>query len=134
MASELLTTNSVQDVAIIGYSHGGGITDNLAQRLIDDRQLGQVWGIRYTAYIDGIQRGPIDDWYPAFAETSRPNTERHDSFYNDAPFNLFSNPLKGDAVAGANNYAFPDETHASIDDEVTIHNMVENQIYVRVRA
>jgi hypothetical protein len=146
-ASALLENNSVQDVAIAGYSHGGGLVYKLAQNLIDTRRLGQVWGIRYTATIDAIIRGDplglgIDNWLPAFAETHHVNSEHEDNFYNTKPFNPIPlnpftpfNPLKGAQVIGANNnYARPDDTHFTIQDDFFVHQTIRDLIGLLINA
>jgi hypothetical protein len=132
-ADALLDQNGTRDVAVIGYSHGASILNDLVQRLIDDRPLGVIWSMRYTAGIDGIQRGPIDNFVPAFAETSFPiGSELHHNFYNGSAWNLFSNPLKGDVVPGATNTQVGGTTHGTIQYNSATLTTIRNTIVSRI--
>lgn len=131
-ALNLLEQNGTRDVGIIGYSHGGGIVHRLAANLLAQHQFSDIWGIRYSATIDAIQRGPVDNFLPAFAETAQVSSELQDNFYNDMPFDLFKNPLKGGPVPLANNFARND-THYTIDDDPQVHATIKSDVETRIR-
>jgi hypothetical protein len=89
----------VDQVALIGYSHGGGAVYTLAERLQNDPPPGMT--LAFTAYIDAIRNGST------IAETRLPlpgNQYHHNQYQNtqDPDWWNFSNDgVSGEAVPGA---------------------------------
>jgi len=83
----------VSDIAIVGYSWGGGSTYQLAAGLNSDAALKGRYQLQYTAYIDGIRQCSIS------SETRLPTgTLYHDNLYQRKDF-----LIKGNSVSGAVN-------------------------------
>ena len=62
-------------VSIFGYSHGGGSTHDLAERLDINRGSLGTFTMPYTAYIDGISNSSdIDITIPSAACRRAPRT------------------------------------------------------------
>ncbi len=120
VVSAVLNRN-VDNVAIYGYSWGGGATYELSAGLNANKSLAPAgYKLRYTAYIDGIRHNSIS------AETRKPvGTAYHDNFFQRKDFFL-----KGNSVSGANNINVTNTTwgknlvHTSIDDNLTLHGML----------
>jgi hypothetical protein len=115
-------------VTIFGYSHGGGSTHDLAQRLDNNRGSIGTFTFPYTAYIDGIRNSSDID----IASETRlpPATQYHVNYYqrND----LF---IRGNSVPGANVDVNVNNTpwggglaHSSIDDHVMVREGVLNPL------
>jgi hypothetical protein len=84
----------IGSVAIFGYSHGGGSTHDLAERLNSNRGSIGSFSIDYTAYIDGIDNSSDID---ITSETDLPpSTAYHVNYYQRS--DLF---LRGNSVSGA---------------------------------
>jgi hypothetical protein len=83
--------------------------------------------MRYAATIDAIQRGPVDNWLPAFAETSSIDAQFHAHWYNTAPWNPFTNQVKGHIMAGAVNQGV-NERHTRIQGVQSIHEDIETDL------
>ena len=127
-----LRDRGVTEVAIFGYSHGGGSTHDLAER------LGGA-NISFTAYVDGIGQDGI---IPIGAETRLPpGTQYHANYYQRSTF-----LLNGVAVTGAafncNVNVEPcdglpagwgaDLRHGTIDDDTDVRNGVLDKLTARV--
>ena len=115
---------AVSNVAIFGYSWGGGATYELARGLNADASL--TGKVKYTAYIDGIRHGSIS------AETRKPLANvYHDNIYQRKDW-----LLKGNSVSGAANLNVTTTTwgktlgHTTIDD----HAMVQDRIVTNLKA
>jgi hypothetical protein len=119
-------------VSIYGYSHGGGSTHDLAERLDDNRASIGTFTIPYTAYVDGIRNSSDID----IASETRlpPSTEYHVNYYqrND----LF---IRGNSVGGADFNLNVNTTpwgsgldHGEIDDHVNVRDGVLQPLLVRV--
>ena len=81
-------------VAIFGYSHGGGSTHDLADRLNNNRGSIGTFSIDYTAYVDGIRNSSDID---ISSETRLPpSTAYHVNYYQRHDI-----LLRGNSVAGA---------------------------------
>lgn len=108
---------AVTGVAIYGYSHGGGSTTDLAERLNNNRATIGSFSINYTAFIDGIRNNSDID---IASETQLPpSTAYHANYYERA-----GGLLQGNSVPGANlnvNVTMTPWgsglTHFTIDDE-----------------
>ncbi len=93
---EAIQERGVTQVAIVGFSHGGGSTYDLAARLNANRASIGTFDIRYTAYIDGIEN---DSNFDLNSETRLPPTSAfHVNLYQS---NFLSFPIWGDSVPGA---------------------------------
>ena len=127
--SAVLTRN-VNNVAIIGYSWGGGATYNLSNALKKTTTLAPAgYKLVYTAYIDGIRQGSIS------SETRKPvGTLYHDNIYQRKD----SFP-RGNAVSGANLNLNVTATvwgkllrHVTIDDNPTVQQTIINNLKAKV--
>ena len=54
-----IQNRDVRELAVFGYSHGGGSTYDLCERLVDTTSL-SPFSVGFTAYIDGIENGGSD--------------------------------------------------------------------------
>jgi hypothetical protein len=92
-----ISEREVTSVAIFGYSHGGGSTNDLADLLDSNRGSIGTFDIIYTAYSDGIDnKSDID----ISTETELPpSTMFHANYYENPGCGLFT--LCGGPVAGA---------------------------------
>lgn len=126
---------TVTNVAIYGYSHGGGSTHDLAERLDDNRGTIGTFTNSFTAYIDGVAQ-PL-----AFQENRRPPASGyHVNYYQEAaPFapdwGLEGGPI--DDPPGADyeenvDDPTPTHTHFTIDDDTNVLNGIETRLTPRV--
>jgi hypothetical protein len=127
--SAVLNRN-VNNVAVIGYSWGGGATYNLSNALKKTPSLATAgYKLVYTAYIDGIRQGSIS------AETRKPvGTLNHDNIYQRKD----SFP-HGNTVKGANlNLNVTTTTwgkllrHVTIDDHPTVQQIIIDNLTAHV--
>ena len=85
---------SVRELAIIGYSRGGGSTYALCTRLNDQRDDIGTFSIEFTSYVDAIQ----NHWSTWRPEERRPPTTRfHTNHYQRQIFSI----LMGGPVAAS---------------------------------
>lgn len=131
-ADQLLDGNSIRDVAVVGYSHGAGVIDDFVRRLVQSRPLGVIWGMRYTAGIDSIERIPVDNFPLGWPATNYPTgSEFHHNFYGSLPWNPFTNPLKGSPINGAVNTPVA-ATHHDIQSDAGIRATIVSEIHGRI--
>ena len=75
----------VRELAVFGYSHGGGSTYDLCERLVATSL--NKFSVSFTAYVDGIENGRFNwdtDW-DTDPETRRPPaSDFHLNFYQNA--------------------------------------------------
>ena len=119
-------------VSIYGYSHGGGSTHDLADRLNTDRASIGTFTMPYTAYVDAIRNSSDID---IRSETRLPpSTAYHVNYYqrND----LF---IRGDSVSGADVDVNVTSTpwgsgldHGAIDDHPNVRDGVLQPLLARV--
>ena len=109
----------VGHVAIYGYSHGGGSTNDLARRLDANRATIGAFTIDFTAYVDGIDN---DSDFDIDTETALPPTTRYHANWYEHPgcgfLQLCGGPIVG-ANLNVNVTATPwgsGLTHFTIDD------------------
>lgn len=126
--SELQSNQGILNVAVIGFSHGAAIARLVANRLDAARTFTDLWRVRYTAFIDAIQRVAFDDFLPVGPERRIPSLSdtsnyRHDSFYSSLAWNPFTNPVHGGASNGGNNFPIA-LGHLAIDKSSDILNSV----------
>ena len=62
--NEEIARGWAQNIALIGYSHGGGIIYNMSQDIHQDEQLGQTQQVVYVGTIDAVERETGDDTLP----------------------------------------------------------------------
>jgi hypothetical protein len=130
VVSAVLNRNA-DNVAIFGYSWGGGATYELSKGLSANTALKTAgYKLQFTAYVDGIRHGSIT------SETRLPvGTAYHDNFYERKDF-----LVKGNSVAGAHNTNVTSTswgkslTHTTIDDSVTLQNSLVGDLIARVTA
>jgi hypothetical protein len=88
----------VSHVAIYGYSHGGGSTNDLARRLDTNRASIGTFSLDFTAYVDGIDN---DSDIDIDTETALPpSTIYHASYYEHPGCGFLQ--LCGGPITGAN--------------------------------
>ena len=112
---------NVDNVAIYGYSWGGGATYELSYGLSRNTALAPAgYQLVYTAYVDAIRH------YSLSAETRKPvGTQYHDNFDQRKDW-----LLKGNAVSGANNVNVTLTSwgkklvHTTIDDNATLQDIL----------
>ncbi|MFO7534755.1 MAG: hypothetical protein R6X19_03575, partial [Kiritimatiellia bacterium] len=129
---------NVDQVAIYGYSHGGGSTYLLANLLNNNREeIISGFEIKFTAYIDAIE-----DTFPGDMDQENrrpPSSSFHVNFYQEGhvledggldggPIN---NPPGADFETNVDNPT-PTETHQTIDDDATILNGIETRLTPQV--
>jgi hypothetical protein len=96
------TVSAIRDrgvghVAIYGYSHGGGSTNDLARRLDDNRGTIGTFSIDFTGYVDGIDN---DSDIDIGTETALPpSTGYHANYYENPGCGFFA--LCGGPISGA---------------------------------
>ena len=113
----------VSHVAIYGYSHGGGSTNDLARRLDANRASIGAFTIDFTGYVDGIDNDSDFDIDP---ETALPPTTAYHANYYEHPgcgfLQLCGGPVPG-ANLNVNVTATPwgsGLTHFTIDDAAEV--------------
>ncbi len=92
-----IQNREVIHVAIYGYSHGGGSTNDLARRLDANRAGIGAFAVDFTAYVDGIDNDSDFDIDPETALP--PSTAYHANYYQHPGCGLFQ--LCGGPIAGA---------------------------------
>lgn len=131
-------TRGVSEVVIYGYSHGGGSTHDLSERLDANRAAIGTFSIPYTSYVDGIENDSDIDVDP---EVRLPPTSAyHVNHYQNGTFaDLF---LDGDAIPGS--VPPPDgldvettawgaaATHYVVDDYDQVRDLIRNDLIPRV--
>lgn len=121
----------VSSVAIFGYSHGGGSTNDLADRLDSNRAIIGTFAISYTAYTDGIDNKSNID---LASETALPpSTLFHANYYEHPGCGFFQ--LCGEPIAGAdinlNVTSTPwgaTLTHFQVDDAPEVTDAIKNHV------
>ena len=128
VVSAVLKRNA-DNVAIFGYSWGGGATYDLTKALAANTKLAPAgYKLVFTAYVDGIRHNAIS------AEARLPvGTAYHDNFYQRNDF-----LLEGNSVAGAHNTNVTQTTwgksltHTTIDDSPTLQSRLLSHLITRV--
>lgn len=116
----------VTNIAIIGYSHGGGSTHDLAEELVNTRQSIGLFNIAFTAYIDAIQNSAF---YDMTAETRFPPG----SLYHLNFFHTGDHILEGGFVQGASyNERKNNCNHFQIDDDPDILTRIFQELCSKV--
>jgi hypothetical protein len=126
---------SVESIAIYGYSHGAGSTNDLAIRLDNNRASIGSFSIDFTGYVDAINNSSDID---IFTETQLPqSTAYHANYYENPGCGLFT--LCGGPIAGAdfdlNVNTTPwgaGLTHFTVDDAPNVTTGLMNQLMMQV--
>jgi len=128
----------VDEVAIFGYSHGGGSTHDLAERLDNDRAGIGVFEIVVTSYVDGV--GNASDFDTSQEVRRPPSTGYHANQYQVGTFSDFF--LDGGPVPGSDppptglNVEMvlgTGVTHFTVDDDEDLVRMhIETNLATRV--
>ena len=133
---------AITDVAIFGYSHGGGSTHDLAERLTNNNQNGEIgtFAIVYTSYVDAVEN---DSDMDIDQEIRRPpGTAYHLNHYQHGildPFDpFFDYGLDGGPVpnsipppTGLDVETTPwgaNAMHTTIDDFQQVINAIKNNL------
>ena len=122
---------NVNNVAIVGYSWGGGATYDLSNALKKTTTLAPAgYRLVYTAYIDGIRHSSLS------SETRKPvGTLYHDNIFQRK--DLFP---RGNTVLGAVNLNVTKTSwganlrHVTIDDDPTVQQILTTNLKARVIA
>ena len=138
-----IRTRGVTQVAIYGYSHGGGSTHDLAERLDNNRATIGTFSIPFTAYIDAVENDSDVDMEQ---ERRRPpGTGYHVNYYQEGVANLLDpwfdwgldggpidNPAPGDPADVNLDAGGQTHTHQTVDDDANVLNGIETQLTPRV--
>jgi cysteine-rich repeat protein len=119
-------------VSIFGYSHGGGSTHDLANRLDVNRASIGTFTMPYTAYVDAIRNSSDID----IASETRlpPSTAYHVNYYQRNDFFIRGNSVPGSDV-DINVTSTPWGSgldHGGIDDHPNVRDGVLQPLLVRV--
>ena len=133
---EAIQTRGVTDIAIFGYSHGGGSVQELSVLLHEDRPVIGTFRIAYTAYIDAVDGSNSPN--PS-QENERPaGTLYHLNIYQEnGPFELGGGPLvdpepQDDEIDVTTTPWGVDLGHGDIDDNMTVRNLVKDRLRARI--
>ncbi len=119
---------NVKNVAIFGFSWGGGATYELARGLKANASLHARYTLRYTGYIDGITHHAISS-----EQRFPPGSAYHDNIYQRRDW-----LIQGNSVAGAHNVNASATgwgsslVHTSIDDNGTVRSIIISNLIRRV--
>lgn len=133
--------NAIQDrnvskVGIYGYSHGGGCTFILSQRLDDNRASNGTFSIDATAYIDAIED---DSWMDSETLTNLPPAAAYHANYYQTNVAASALGLHGTNIFGASFNLNVNTTawggglhHGTIDDARQVINGVVEKIRANI--
>ncbi len=124
----------VQEVAILGYSHGGGSVYDLAKRLNDNRASIGTFTITFTAYIDSIENDSEIDMDPE--RKLPPSTSYHVNYYQSkGVLDLLHGDTITPAPPGGTTLVEVDRddasdilNHGNIDDDATVLGGIESPL------
>jgi hypothetical protein len=126
---------AVSSVAVFGYSHGGGSTNDLARLLDQNRATIGSFSIDFTGYVDGIDNDSDID--VGTEEELPPSTAYHANYYQNPGCGFFS--LCGGPIPGADFDLDVTTTpwgaglgHFTIDDHPNVKTGVMDQLIQQV--
>ncbi len=130
---------SIEHLAIIGYSHGGGATHDLANRLAIAPPA-SPFSLRQTAYIDAIKQGPNPtdkDLETAPEIRLPPGTLRHINLWQTGDAILQGAAVPGSVIDINVNAPTPigwgfSLIHKTIDDDGSIHADIKLEVITNV--
>lgn len=132
---DAIVNRQVDEVAIFGYSHGGGSTYDLTDRLDINRAGLGLFSISYTSYVDGVGNNSDVD---TSMETRRPpssafhlNHYQHGTLFED--FFLDGGPVANSnpPPTGLDVETTPwgaSSTHFEVDDFIEVRSLMESTI------
>ena len=135
---DAITNRMVDRVAIFGYSHGGGSTYDLSERLDVNRAGIGIFEILVTSYVDAVQN---DSDVDVDQELRRPpSTGWHANHYQVGSFtDIFLDggpvPNSNPAPTGLNVETTPwgaSSTHFQVDDFVQVRSYIETNLVERI--
>jgi len=125
----------VSEVAVYGYSHGGGSTYDLADRLDVNRAAIGVFEIRYTSYVDSVSNNSDVD---TGQELRRPpsagfhlNHYQHGSFFEDLGLDGGPVPNSNPPPTGLDVETTPwgaTSTHFQVDDFIQVRDLIVSSL------
>lgn len=133
-----VSSRLVDQVAIFGYSHGGGSTYDLADRLDNNRAGIGVFEILVTSYVDSVEN---DSDFDVSQELRRPpSTGYHANHYQVGSLSDFfldggPVPSSDPAPTGLNIETTPwgaGATHFLVDDYVQVRTFIESNLVTRL--
>jgi hypothetical protein len=123
----------VKKFAIMGYSHGGGITYNMAQRI--ERPLGSIRILAFTGYIDAIKRTAQEPG-TANEETRLPkDTQWHTNYFQRDGVPQSSHTVGANESTQVNETDGPNPErikHTTIDKQPSIHNFIASRCATKI--
>jgi hypothetical protein len=129
----------VDQVAIFGYSHGGGSTYDLADRLDVNRAGLGIFTIGYTAYVDSVSNNSDID---TGQELRRPPSTAHHvnhyqrgSFFEDLGLDGGPVPNSVPPPTGLDVETTPwgaGADHFEVDDFVEVRSLMESELIARI--
>ena len=133
-AVSAVMNRSVAEVAILGYSQGGGATYLVAALLDSNRANIGNFAIPFTAYIDGV------DQDSASPETRRPPSDYHYNIYQSLGIDFHGDSVEGAEFDDDVDVDEPGEdffweeglTHSLIDDQTEIQEHLKSRFEPRV--
>ncbi|MCA9252633.1 MAG: dockerin type I repeat-containing protein [Phycisphaerales bacterium] len=132
---DAIVNRQVDKVAIFGYSHGGGSTYDMADRLDINRAGIGVFSILYTSYVDAVGNNSDVD---TSMELRRPpstgyhlNHYQHGSFFEDLSLDGGPVPNSNPPPTGLDIETTPwgaTSTHFEVDDFIEVRSLMESTI------
>ncbi len=132
---DAIVNREVDKVAIFGYSHGGGSTYDMADRLDINRAGIGVFSILYTSYVDAVGNNSDID---TAMELRRPpstayhlNHYQHGSFFEDFSLDGGPVPNSNPPPTGLDIETTPwgaTSTHFEVDDFIEVRSLMESTI------
>lgn len=133
-----ISQRRVSGVAVFGYSHGGGSTYDLSDRLDNNRAGIGVFEIAVTSYVDGVEN---DSDFDVQQELRRPpSTAYHANHYQVGSFSDFfldggPVPNSDPTPSGLNVETTPwgaGATHFLVDDYAQVRGFIETNLVGRL--
>jgi hypothetical protein len=139
VVADAIQHRMVNEVAIYGYSHGGGSTYDLAERLDIRRAMLGVFDITFTSYVDSVSNNSDVD---VAQELRRPPTTayhanhyQHGSLFEDFFLDGGPVPNSNPSPTGLDVETTPwgaTSTHFQVDDFVQVRSYIESALTPRV--
>lgn len=135
-AVRAITSRKVTDLAIFGYSWGGGATYELAKGLSTSSVAGK-YVLKYTAYIDGITHGTISS-----ERRLPPGTQYHDNYFQRKDWLLKGNTITSVIPVGVtvrnvnvttNTIWGQSLVHTTLDDNAILQGLIVDSLKPKVK-
>ncbi len=133
-----VNNRGVEQVAIVGYSHGGGSVYNLAEYLYNDSQaesssITSNYSLAFTAYVDAVRNGTSASF---IAETRRPlGSVFHTNIFQE---NNWPGGDYMDAADDNRDFSYLNVVHSSaadnesIDANLTVQNFLTSRYETKI--